>query len=210
MSNGQRVGAFIDVQNLYYAAKHKYQGRVDYGELLKFIASDRQLISATAYAVQKPQINQQEFFDVLSKHGYRLRVKEAKVRNDESGQSSTRASNNVEMALEAMQSSSKLDVVALVTGDGDMAALVRTLQAYGCLVEVYAVEGSMASELKNLADYWVALPPNIIQPSRREIPASATATVAVPAQASRVDYDEQQPVNNSSRPLFEKPPAPRK
>ena len=48
----QRVGIFIDVQNLYHSAKNLYHGRVNYRELIKHLVAGRQLIRAVAYVVK--------------------------------------------------------------------------------------------------------------------------------------------------------------
>ena len=38
--SNQRVGIFVDVQNLYHSAKNLYQGRVNYAELIKHLVGD--------------------------------------------------------------------------------------------------------------------------------------------------------------------------
>ena len=48
----QRVGIFVDVQNLYHSARNIYHGRVNYEELIKHLVGDRQLIRAMAYVVK--------------------------------------------------------------------------------------------------------------------------------------------------------------
>ena len=52
----QRVGIFVDVQNLYHSAKNIYHGRVNYEELIKHLVGDRQLIRAMAYVVKSEGI----------------------------------------------------------------------------------------------------------------------------------------------------------
>jgi len=52
----QRVGIFVDVQNLYHSAKNLYRARVNYRELLKNLVGDRQLIRAVAYVVKSEGI----------------------------------------------------------------------------------------------------------------------------------------------------------
>ena len=57
--SNQRVGIFVDVQNLYHSAKNLYRGRVNYAELLKHLVGDRQLIRAMAYVVKSEGIEPQ-------------------------------------------------------------------------------------------------------------------------------------------------------
>ena len=46
VNTSQRVGIFVDVQNMFYSAKILYQSKVDYGELLKGLLGGRPLIRA--------------------------------------------------------------------------------------------------------------------------------------------------------------------
>ena len=48
----QRIGIFIDVQNLYHSAKNLYRARVNYSELIKNLVGERQLIRAMAYVAK--------------------------------------------------------------------------------------------------------------------------------------------------------------
>src|SRR3989344_3988834 len=86
----QRVGIFIDIQNLYHSAKNLYHGRVNYRELIKELVGQRKLIRAMAYVVksediveaprtQKPGATESAFFEALEKSGLELRVKDLQV-----------------------------------------------------------------------------------------------------------------------------------
>src|SRR3989344_6930526 len=97
----QRVGIFIDVQNLYHSAKNLYRGRVNYKELMKHLVGDRQLIRAMAYVVKSEGIIEQSradaqrprppredggstsaeaaFFEALENAGLELRLKDLQV-----------------------------------------------------------------------------------------------------------------------------------
>src|ERR1700733_8839105 len=57
--SNQRVGIFVDVQNLYHSAKNLYHGRVNYAELMKHLVGDRQLIRAMAYVVKSEGVEPQ-------------------------------------------------------------------------------------------------------------------------------------------------------
>jgi len=48
---GQRVGMFIDTQNLYHCAKNLYGARVNFGAILKEVVADRTLVRAIAYVI---------------------------------------------------------------------------------------------------------------------------------------------------------------
>jgi uncharacterized LabA/DUF88 family protein len=48
----QRVGVFIDTQNLYHSAKHLYKARVNFGAILEEAVGGRFLVRAVAYVIR--------------------------------------------------------------------------------------------------------------------------------------------------------------
>ena len=80
----QRIGIFIDVQNLYHSAKNLYQSRINYQELMKSLVGERKLIRALGYVVKSESQNEDltgeaSFFDALLKAGIDLRMKDLQV-----------------------------------------------------------------------------------------------------------------------------------
>ena len=61
----QRVGIFIDIQNLYHSAKNLYNARVNFQEVLKSAIADRKIIRALAYVVRSNSVEEETFFDAL-------------------------------------------------------------------------------------------------------------------------------------------------
>lgn len=173
--SNQRVGIFIDVQNLYHSAKNLYHGRVNYGELIKYLTAGRQLIRSMAYVVKSegvepghaegPKSHRREsadsdgplspeaaFFEALEKSGLELRVKDIQVY----ASGFKKADWDVGMAVDAIRMSSFLDVVVLVTGDGDFLPLVDYLKwGVGRLVEVAAFKRSASAKLQEAADKFI-------------------------------------------------------
>ena len=47
----QRVGIFIDTQNLYHSAKNLYKAKVNFGQVVKDGLAGRSLIRAMAYVI---------------------------------------------------------------------------------------------------------------------------------------------------------------
>jgi len=193
----QRVGIFVDVQNLYHSAKNLYRARVNYRELLKNLVGDRQLIRAVAYVVKsegilpplppkegaketakdgektgdKPGNNgrglssEAAFFEALESAGLELRLKDLQVYAD----GFKKADWDVGMAVDAIRMAPFLDVIILVTGDGDFIPLVDYLKwGAGRLVEVAAFHRSASSKLKEAADQFVGIEdmPRVIMKSR--------------------------------------------
>lgn len=148
----QRVGIFVDVQNLYHSAKNLYHARVNYRELIKHLVAGRQLIRAVAYVVKSDStVGESAFFEALEKAGLELRVKDLQIYAD----GVKKADWDVGMAVDAIRMSSFLDVVILVTGDGDFIPLVDYLKwGVGRFVEVAAFHKSSSSRLREEADHF--------------------------------------------------------
>jgi uncharacterized LabA/DUF88 family protein len=151
----QRVGVFIDVGNLYHSAKNIYHSRVNYRELLKHLVGDRQLIRAMAYVVKSDTAaGESAFFEALQDAGLELRMKELQVYGD----GLKKGDWDVGLAVDAIRMASFLDVVILVTGDGDFVPLVDYLKwGMGRLVEVAAFDPSASGKLKEAADQFVSI-----------------------------------------------------
>lgn len=149
----QRVGIFIDIQNLYHSAKNLYHGRVNYKELIKSLVSNRQLIRVIGYVVKSETAEgESAFFDALTKAGIELRSKELQIFPG----GVKKADWDVGMAVDAIRTASFIDVIILVTGDGDFVPLVEYLKwGLGREVEVAAFNKSSSAKLKEAADYFI-------------------------------------------------------
>jgi uncharacterized LabA/DUF88 family protein len=66
----QRVGVFVDVQNLYYSARNIYGARVKFNEVLNAAVAGRKLIRAIAYVVEANMPEEESFFEALEKAGF--------------------------------------------------------------------------------------------------------------------------------------------
>ena len=71
----QKVGVFIDTQNLYHSAKNLYGSKVNFTKLLTEIVSDRILIRAIAYVIKTETKEESNFFDALVKSGIETKKK---------------------------------------------------------------------------------------------------------------------------------------
>lgn len=149
----QRVGVFVDVQNLFYSARALHHGKINFKKLLESIVGGRRLTRAVAYIVQKPDIDQSSFIDALKRLGYEIKSKELKIRLD----GTAKGDWDMGIAIDAIAIASKLDVVILASGDGDFVPLVEMLKAHGCKVEVVSFEKSTALELIKAATEYIAI-----------------------------------------------------
>ncbi len=149
----QRVSVFIDVQNLYYSARNLYQERVNFGEVVKTAVAGRQLIRAFAYVVRTKTGEEQPFFDALISLGIETRIKDLQ----EYYGGLKKADWDVGIAVDAIKTMQSVDVVVLVSGDGDFEPLAEFLKNHGKRVEVMAFGKSTSSKMKEVADEFVDL-----------------------------------------------------
>ena len=172
----QRVGIFIDIQNLYHSAKNLYNARVNYKELLRTLLSSRKLIRAIAYVVKSEGVegalatprsperdeerrerglsSEAAFFEALKQAGLELRVKDLQVYPG----GMKKADWDVGMAVDAIRMAPGLDTIILVTGDGDFIPLVDYLRwGLGREVEVAAFSRTASGKLKETADRFTGI-----------------------------------------------------
>ncbi len=148
-----RVGVFIDVQNMFYAAKKLDGARLDYESILDLIVGKRRLIMALTYVVESPEIDQSGFISLLKKKGYQVRRKELKSFTD----GTAKGDWDMGIAIDIIEAAQELDVVALVSGDGDFVSLVHLVKRLGPIVELYAFGHNLSSELRETADKFVEI-----------------------------------------------------
>lgn len=151
---GQRVGIFIDAQNLYHSGKNLYKSKVNFGQIVKEALAGRSLIRAVAYVITTESGEEKGFFDALGKVGIETKTKNLQIFSS----GAKKADWDVGMAVDAIKLAPKLDTVILVTGDGDFAPLVEYLREnQGCQVEVVSFGKSSSSKLIETADDFLDL-----------------------------------------------------
>ena len=146
---GQRVGIFIDSQNLYHSAKNLYHKRVNFGQLVKDGLAGRTLVRALAYVVKTESGEEQNFIEALEKAGIEAKIKDLQIFFG----GAKKADWDVGIAVDAINLSPRLDAVIIVSGDGDFVPLVEYLKHNkGCQVEVMAFGKSSSARLIEAAD----------------------------------------------------------
>jgi len=156
---GQRVGLFVDTQNLYYAARDAAGRNLDYERLLRVAVRGRELHSATAYVVERAgESNAHGFITRLSALGYRVRRRAVRVhRADDQGRTVLEGDWDMGIAADIVRAWDHLDVVALASGDGDFVPILQVAQERGKRVEVLAFREASAQTLIDLVDRFVHL-----------------------------------------------------
>lgn len=153
----QKVGVFIDTQNLYHCAKNLYHARVNFGQVVKDAVAGRGLIRAIAYVVTTESGEEKAFFEALGKVGIEAKTKDLQI----FAGGAKKADWDVGLAVDAIKMAPKLNAVIIVSGDGDFVPLVEYLKTNeGCQVEIVSFGKSTSAKLIEAADHFTDLDEN--------------------------------------------------
>jgi uncharacterized LabA/DUF88 family protein len=143
---GKNVAVFVDVANIFYAAKAAGVD-IDYVTLLKAGSAGRDLVRAYAYTGLDPDNeNQRNFHDFLRRSGYKVVSKDIRKYGD----GKVKANLDIELVVDMMKTARNLDVAIVVSGD--FAPAIRAVQEMGVRVEVVSFRGNTSSDLMDVAD----------------------------------------------------------
>ena len=157
MKAEQRVGLFVDVQNFYYTARNVYNARVNFNNVLKDAVGDRPMVRAIAYGIKTLEGQEEKFFEALEKQGFEVKTKDLQVFPG----GAKKGDWDVGIAVDAIKLSKNLDVIVLVSGDGDYIPVVEYIQnTTGARVEVIAFEESASGKLIEAADEFINISGN--------------------------------------------------
>lgn len=144
----QRVAVFVDVQNMYYSAKNLYSAKVDFGRILTAGVGVRKLVRAFAYVIKADVGAERDFFDALQKIGYEVREKDLQVFYG----GAKKGDWDVGICMDAVRMIPKIDVMILVSGDGDYTDLIDYARSQGVRTEIVAFGKTTSSRLIEHAD----------------------------------------------------------
>jgi uncharacterized LabA/DUF88 family protein len=149
----QRVGVFIDTQNMYHSARDLFGSRVNFGALVDHVVAGRRLVRAVAYVIRTTTGEEKAFIDALAHAGIETREKDLQIFYG----GAKKADWDVGLAIDAVRIAPLLDVVVVVSGDGDFIPLVEFLKYQGRQVEVAAFRNTTSSKLVEAADSFTDL-----------------------------------------------------
>ena len=145
---GKNVAVFVDVANIFYAAKAAGVD-IDYVTLLKSATAGRDFVRAYAYTGLDPDNeNQRNFHAFLARNHYKVVSKDIRKYGD----GKVKANLDIELVVDLMKTARNLDVAIVVSGDGDFAPAIRAVQEMGVRVEVISFRGNTSSDLIDVAD----------------------------------------------------------
>lgn len=156
-----KVGVYVDTANVYRSGGH----RMRYDVLREFASRDgSEIIRLNAYASYDADRGRSDkvyasrvkkFYSVLRGFGYKIAIKEVKWYVDESGNRYGKANADLDLAVDMLLQSEKLDKVLLVSGDGDFTKAVNAVQNRGTRVEIIAMD-NVSTDLRNEADVFIS------------------------------------------------------
>ena len=150
---GKNVAVFVDVANVFYAAKAAGVD-IDYVTLLKSVTAGRDFVRAYAYTGLDPDNeNQRNFHQFLARHQYKVVSKDIRKYGD----GKVKANLDIELVVDLMKTARNLDVAVVVSGDGDFASAIRAVQEMGVRVEVVSFRGNTSSDLIEVADLFTEI-----------------------------------------------------
>ncbi len=156
----EKIGIFVDVQNIYYTTRQTFHQHFDYNELWRLITTDKQVVVANAYAIASHQDKQKQFHNILRGIGFNVKLKPFITRAD----GSAKGDWDVGITIDVMEHARSCDRVYLLTGDGDFELLVRKLQ------DDYQVPVTIISVAKLTAN-------NLIQAAKSHIEIDQTLLI---------------------------------
>lgn len=150
----QNVTIFVDVQNIYYTTKQRYQKNFDYNKFWAQATKGRNVVKAFAYAIGRNDEKQKQFQNILRAIGFEVKLKPFIQRND----GSAKGDWDVGITLDVMEYAKESDVVILLSGDGDFDLLVQKIRKdFDNSVEVYGVPELTADSLINSASKFIPI-----------------------------------------------------
>ncbi len=149
----RRVGVFIDVQNMYYSARNIFNRKVNFPQIVKETVGNGQLVRALAYTVTTKAGEESPFLEALEKSGMEVIAKN--LVEFQSGQK--KANWDVGIAIDIVKMLDMLDVIVLVSGDGDFVPLGDYVRGHGRVFHVASFRESTSSELLEIMDIYTNL-----------------------------------------------------
>ncbi|MCX6667709.1 MAG: NYN domain-containing protein [Euryarchaeota archaeon] len=149
----QRIGVFVDVQNMYYSAKQLYSSKVNFRTILTDAIAGRELVRAIAYVIKADVKDENTFYDALEDMGFEVRAKDLQVFYS----GAKKGDWDVGIAMDVMRLAPKLDTIVLVSGDGDFSDLLEHAKSLGCRTEVVAFGKTTSHKLRDVTDLFIDL-----------------------------------------------------
>lgn len=150
----KRVAIFVDVQNIFYTVKESYGCHFNYTAFWETVTSGREVVHAYAYAIDRGDLKQIRFQQILQSIGFEVKLKPFIQRSD----GSAKGDWDVGITLDMIEFGRNVDIAVLASGDGDFDLVVSKLRdAHGVEVEVYGARNLTAASLMQAATRYIPI-----------------------------------------------------
>ena len=150
----EKVGIFVDVQNIYYTCRQAYNSNFDYNKFWAAVTRDREVVCAYAYATHRGDKKQLQFQNILRAIGFTVELKAVLKRLD----GTTKADWDVGIALDVFEAAPKCDTIVLASGDGDFGILLdRIRERFKTKSDVYGVRALTSNQLIGPASRFIPI-----------------------------------------------------
>ena len=157
----QRIGLFVDVQNIYYTTRDAFGRPFNYRQFWQKISQQGEIVLANAYAIKSTQDSQIKFQDALKHIGFDVKLKPFIQRSDGSAKGDWDVGITIDILKAAL--SEEFDRVILLSGDGDFDLLLKAIRNDTKVIsEVYGVEALTAQSLIDAADHYHPIDPSFV------------------------------------------------
>lgn len=144
-----KIGVFVDVQNIYYTTKEAFGRSFNYRALWQELSYQGDIEIANAYAIESNLDGQRKFQDALRHIGFEVKLKPFIQRKD----GSAKGDWDVGITIDIMESAEHLDLVVLLSGDGDFELLMKRIkEKHQVTTQVVGVDALTANRLKLSVD----------------------------------------------------------
>lgn len=175
----QKVGIFVDAENIETSGLKHHEGRTDYKKILDRVG-DREIIRILYYKPEYKEISP-EFESFWSSLGGEIR----------------RPTKNADtfLVIDAVTMAEKIDVAIILGGDKDFLPLIWYLRSRGCRTEIWSWPETTSPEMQQAADLYFPLTDNFVIRSERAERGSRPEREA----SSRGESPSREPVVRAER-----------
>ncbi|MDG2473895.1 MAG: NYN domain-containing protein [Paracoccaceae bacterium] len=140
----KKIAIFVDVQNIYYTTRSKFNRNFNYNKFWSQITKNKSTVIAIAYATNKSDKKQIKFQNILRAIGFHVKLKPYICRSD----GSSKGDWDVGITIDVIKYAQSVDSIILASGDGDFDILLEEIRkSYGTESEVFGVKGLTSPSL---------------------------------------------------------------
>jgi uncharacterized LabA/DUF88 family protein len=155
----EKLVVLVDVQNIYYTTRQAYNCNFDYNKFWAKTTSNRKVIKAIAYAIDRDDEKQRQFQNILRAIGFEVKLKPFIQRVD----GSAKGDWDVGITIDAIEHAKDADVVVLASGDGDFDLLAdKICKDLNATVEVYGVPKFTSTSLIGSASKYIPIDQDLL------------------------------------------------